>query len=334
MDANAAVLHSLERLGLIASGERPTVAPIMGGVSGDVFQVEVASGPVCVKRALERLRVAGDWTAPLERSGYEVAWLKTVAAIDSALVPRVIADDPAAYLFVMQYLEPLAHPVWKAHLAAGRIDPAFAAKVGDALGRIHAKTAHDADIAARFDTARLFNALRIEPYLLTTAKAHADLAAPLEALAAETLAAKIALVHGDVSPKNILVGPHGPVILDAECAWCGDPAFDVAFVATHLLLKTLWRPAFCPRYMASLDALLIAYVKHVDWEPKAALDRRTAALLPALLLARVDGKSPVEYLTDEEDRAFVRALARPLIKSPVGAVSEVLRLWTEGLQLR
>ena len=140
-------------------------------------------------------------------------------------------------------------------------------------------------------------------------------------------------MHGDISPKNILVGPLGPVFLDAECAWFGDPAFDLAFVATHLLLKPLWRPEHAERYAASLESLTSAYLGQVDWESWAWLLARAAALLPALLLARVDGKSPVEYL-DPEGRDFVRAMAPPMIVSAPATISEVAINWTKGLHAR
>src|SRR3546814_8703169 len=104
-------------------------------------------------------------------------------------------------------------------------------------------------------TDSIFHAIRLEPYLLATARAHPDRAAALESVAAETAATKRALVHGDVSPKNILVGPAGPVLLDAECAWYGDPAFDLAFCLNHLLLKCLWIPAAAPRFLVAFDAL-------------------------------------------------------------------------------
>ena len=106
------------------------------------------------------------------------------------------------------------------------------------------------------------------------------------------------LVHGDFSPKNLLIGPDGPVVLDAECAWYGDPAFDLAFVLNHLLLKGAWRPQWRERYLELFAALVDAYRGHVRRGSRGRrVEQRAATLLPALLLARVDGKSPVEYLT-------------------------------------
>jgi tRNA A-37 threonylcarbamoyl transferase component Bud32 len=324
--------ESLARLGLIGPGERPALTRLTGGVSSDVFRLDLPTGPVCVKRALGRLRVAAEWTAPRERADYEVAWLRVAAEIAGVRAPRVIAHDAIGKLFVMSYLEPAQHPVWKAELAAGRIDPILAAEVGRAVGRMHAATAGDPRIEQAFDTAHLFNALRVEPYLLAAAAAHPDLADDLRRLAARTLAARIALVHGDVSPKNILAGPDGPVLLDAECASYGDPAFDLAFVSSHLLLKTIWRPPYAAAYLEALTTLLQAYRQEVAWEPVAALERRAAALTAALLLARVDGKSPVEYLTKAWDKDTVRRLGRPLVRAPAPTMTAMVEAWGEALE--
>ena len=147
----------------------------------------------------------------------------------------------------------------------------------------------------------------------------------------QTAATRRVLVHGDVSPKNILVGPDGPVILDAECAWYGDPAFDLAFCLNHLLLKCLWTPAALGRFLACFDALAAAYLGGVAWEPPGELERRAARLLPGLLLARVDGKSPVEYLTAETDRERVRGVARALLGAPVDRLGAVRAAWADML---
>ena len=155
----------------------------------------------------------------------------------------------------------------------------------------------------------IFEAIRIEPYLRATGRAHPALADRFEALAETTLATKRALVHGDVSPKNILHGPQGPVFLDAECAWYGDPAFDLAFCLNHLLLKGARTGAERALYVSAFAALSSAYLAGIDWEPGREVEARAAALLPALFLARIDGKSPVEYLTRDDEREAVRACA-------------------------
>ncbi len=138
-------------------------------------------------------------------------------------------------------------------------------------------------------------------------------------------------MHGDVSPKNILVGPEGPVFLDAECAWFGDPAFDLAFCLNHLLLKCLWTPRARAGFLRCFEALAASYLAGVAWEPAAEVEARTARLLPGLLLGRVDGKSPVEYLTGEADKNKVREVARALLATPVARLGEVRAAWAEEL---
>jgi aminoglycoside phosphotransferase (APT) family kinase protein len=227
----------------------------------------------------------------------------------------------------MEYLEPADYPLWKVELAAGRADPSFAMQVGERLARIHSATAGNAKLAARFSTDASFHAIRLEPYLLATARRHPDLADRLCALAERTAANRYCLVHGDVSPKNLLVGPQGPVFLDAECAWYGDPAFDAAFCLNHLLLKCLWVPAARTGFLACFDAFSAGYLGGASWEPRAELEARIANLLPGLLLARVDGKSPVEYLNAEADKKRVRTAARALLESPPATLAEVRDSW-------
>jgi aminoglycoside phosphotransferase (APT) family kinase protein len=318
-----AVLAFLHRAGLATAGEAPAATPLAGGVSSDIWKVELRSGPVCVKRALARLRVAQLWEAPVERNRFEWRWMEAAARVVPGCAPRVLAHDDAGF-FAMEYLDGARHPLWKNELRAGRADAAFAARVGERLARIHAATAGDAALAAEFATDAGFHAIRLEPYLLATARRHPELAAPLEALAARTASTRAALVHGDVSPKNILVGPQGPVFLDAECAWYGDPAFDLAFCLNHLLLKCLWVPLAQARLLECYDALAAAYLAG---HAAGGVEARAASLLPGLLLARVDGKSPVEYVTEEAQKDRVRRVARALLLAPPLTLDRVRDAW-------
>lgn len=326
----AEIAAALRRKGLLqsaeAEGERLT-----GGVSSDIWRIDLPSGPICVKRALAKLRVAADWQAPVERNRYEARWMLRANQAVPGAAPALLAQDEQSGLLAMEYLPPGEHPLWKTQLRDGHADPGFAAAVGDSLGCIHAATAAQPELAMEFPTDRIFYDIRLEPYLVATGRAHPDLAPRLDALVATTQANKRALVHGDVSPKNILAGPAGPIFLDAECAWWGDPAFDLAFCLNHLLLKCLWTPAAREGFLACFHALAAAYRAHIDWEPPGALEMRAAHLLPGLLLARVDGKSPVEYITTESDRNRVRRVARALLASPPPRLQDVRAAWTEEL---
>lgn len=321
------VIAGLRGLGLLEPGERPALEALSGGVSSEIWRVRTARGDLCVKRALGRLKVAAVWEAPLERSHHEAEWMRVAGAIRPANVPELLGEDEARRLVVMRYLPPEDHRLWKLMLRDGEADAGFAAEVGRTVAAIHSATAGDAAMARRFATDAAFHALRLEPYLEATARAHAEVADPLMQLARTTAETRLALVHGDVSPKNILAGPRGPVLLDAECAWYGDPAFDLGFVLNHLLLKCLWTPHATEGFAACFRALVDAYLASVTWEPPATLEARIAALLPGLMLARVDGKSPVEYITDDAGRNRVRGFAIPLLKHPVSRPSEIADLW-------
>ena len=298
-------LTLLRRAGLAGAAETPHARALSGGVSSDIWRVELARGPICVKRALPRLRVMQLWEAPIERNRYERLWMEAARLAAPGSAPQILANDDAAGLFAMQCIDA---PLWKEELRQGRADPGFAAQVGGTLGRIHAATAGREDVAQRFATDAIFYAIRLEPYLVATGKKHPDLQPEFKRLVEETSRGHIALVHGDVSPKNILVGARGPVFLDAECAWYGDPAFDLAFCLNHLLLKCVWVPRAQARFLECFEALAKSYLQKFS---PGHLEERTASLLPALLLARVDGKSPVEYL-DEQGKVLVRGKARAM----------------------
>jgi aminoglycoside phosphotransferase (APT) family kinase protein len=301
---------------------------LTGGVSSEIWRVESPGRPtICVKRAVPKLRVAADWRAPAERTQYEWRWFELARSIIPGCAPTVLAHDDALGCFAMAYLEPADHPLWKAELLEGRVDVAAAGAVGARLAWLHAATARRPDIAAAFATDALFHALRLDPFLLEAARRRPEVAAPLTAIAERTAATHLALVHGDVSPKNILLGPDGPVFLDAETVWYGDPAFDLAFCLNHLLLKHLVVRDHAEALFASFRALADAYLAGADWEPPAELEARAAQLLPGLMLARVDGKSPADYLPEGPLRAVVRAVAIPLLHTPPTRLAEVAEAW-------
>ncbi|MFI1356447.1 phosphotransferase family protein [Streptomyces sp. NPDC020898] len=316
---------------LAGPGEAAHWTPLAGGVSSDLWRVDLPGRSLCVKRALAKLKVAADWQAPVSRNAYEWAWMRFASRHRPDSVPELLAHDPDAGVFAMAFLPPERYPVWKTQLLDGEVRVETAAAVGELLGTLHAASARDAALAAEFATDDNFHALRIEPYLLATAAAHPGLNDIIQGLADRTATTHLALVHGDVSPKNILVGPSGPVLLDAECAWYGDPAFDLAFCVNHLLLKSLVVPGRRADLLRSARVLAEMYGRCVDWEPRPALDARAASLLPALLLARVDGKSPVEYLTDDRHRLFVRTAASALLRAPAPTVADVLDAWATAL---
>jgi aminoglycoside phosphotransferase (APT) family kinase protein len=327
---------ALERMQLLRPGEAFRAETLPGGVSSDILRIDLPGRSpglsFCFKRALARLKVAADWRAPVERNHAEVEWLRVAAKLAPQCVPRILGEDAQSGAFAMEYLAPDLHPVWKNELRDGNIRTETAAAVARSIASIHAGTAHRADLAQRFANDHIFYPIRLEPYLLATGARHPDCAARLNELVETTARTKLALIHGDLSPKNILVAARGPILLDAECAWFGDPAFDLAFCLNHMLLKCLWRPQWREQYLACYDALASSYLARVTWEPRAAIEARVAHLLPGLFLGRVDGKSPAEYLSEESDKERVRRIARTFLLRPVDRLATIRNAWNAELQ--
>ncbi|UNK70443.1 aminoglycoside phosphotransferase family protein [Microbacterium sp. H1-D42] len=310
----------LVRMGLVPvdpadAADDATFVPLTGGVSSDIRLVRIGGRTVVLKRALAQLKVDAEWSAPIERGEAEARWLRYAATVVPDAVPKVLATDDASYAIALEYLAPEQYPNWKTQLLAGDVDAGTAAAVGRMLGRIHSASAAASDLAADFANDDLFESLRIEPYLRRTADAVPEATDAIEEVIALLQSNRRALVHGDVSPKNILIGAASPVLLDAECATWGDPAFDVAFCLNHLVLKAVHLPELAAQFEFAADALRAAYLEQVDWEPGSDIDARIDRILPALQLARVAGASPVEYL-DRRARATVRQRALAALCPP------------------
>ena len=330
MQVDGELLAALGRLGLVETGEKPRMDALGGGVSSDIWKVETRARTICVKKALAKLKVAADWYAPIERNAYEAAWMREAARVVPEAVPALLGQDEKVGVLAMAYLPPEQFSLWKDQLRRGRADPGTAADVGDRLVRIHSAGAKTPGLRERFATDDIFYDIRLEPYLVATTKAHPDSKDALQRLVEATRNTKHTLVHGDVSPKNILIGEAGPVFLDAECAWFGDPAFDLAFCLNHLFLKSVWVPAAETAFLACFDALVERYLAGVDWESPDDLEARTSALLPGLMLGRIDGKSPVEYLTRKTDKDRVRAFAKARLQAPPRRLAELRAGWPLG----
>ncbi|HEU5223364.1 MAG TPA: aminoglycoside phosphotransferase family protein [Candidatus Lumbricidophila sp.] len=305
--SDAEALGLLEHLGLIAAGDRPKLTALIGGVSSDIWVVDDGSRTYVLKHAREQLKVAADWHAPVDRGEAEAAWLAFVAEHVPGAAPTVLAYDEETFAIALEFLDPAKFANWKTLLLSGTVDVAFAGAVGRSVGRIHAASAATPGLAEQFANQELFEALRIEPYLQRTAAAVAEASDAVNDVIAGLRATQVALVHGDMSPKNILVGDR-PVILDAECATWGDPAFDAAFCLNHLVMKAIHLPDHRVALLDAAAAFMAAYLAEVNWEAPDAIEARIDRVLPALLLARVAGASPAEYLT-ADDQAVAKRVA-------------------------
>jgi 5-methylthioribose kinase len=332
IDANTAADY-LRRAGRLDKADVIRVRELSGGVSNIVLRVDVGGRPpFVIKQCRERLRVAMEWLAPLDRIWTESATLEVLGRIlPEESVPTVLFEDRPDYLFAMS-CAPDDAVTWKALLMEGCDDPATAVRhreiadrLGFLLGTIHDEARSHPALRARLADTSLFEQLRVDPYYRTTAQRHPDRAAKFDALIAsmDRSPAERTLVLGDFSPKNILVHAGGLMLLDFECAHAGDATFDIGFFLTHLLLKevraivaggSVDRP-----YLRLTHEFWDAYLRRRAITSEAATEftHRANRHTAACCLARVDGKSPVEYL-DARGQSLVRRFARlAMVVDPV-----------------
>lgn len=308
---------------------RASLVPMQGGVSSEIYLVEDGVRKFVVKRALARLKVKDDWFADVGRNRSERDYMECVGRMMPGAVPQLLFSSEDAGYFGMEYLgEDFVN--WKHLLLAGEFSAVHAGMAGRILGEIHRRTAGDEGLRKQFDTTRNFHQLRVEPYLLTTGARHPALRSLFDAEAQRIEATREALVHGDFSPKNILIRGDRMVLLDCEVAWYGDPVFDVAFFLNHLFLKSLH---LAPRSCGGdemVDAFWHAYAKERSADEALAIEKRLVPLLLMLLLARVDGKSPVEYLAAPKQN-FIRTFVGKHLPSPPKNLSALKEIWFEQI---
>ncbi len=281
----------LVQRGVFSAADGLDVQELTGGVACSVFAVRGEGKRVVVKQALERFRVDDEWLVPPERALTEARALELMARLAPGSVPRLLDSDPDAFALVMEEAPADWRP-WKTLLLEGAADAAVAAWLGALLAVLHSA---DGDIG----TAESFEAQRVDPYLRTIQRRHPALADRIGAYIERLLGTTRCVVHGDYSPKNVLVGDDGLWVIDWEVAHRGDPAFDLAFLLNHLLLKSIHRPQARPSFETCGRAFLDGYGQEVDVPC-------VLGLVGCLMLARVDGKSPCRV----PHRAAARARAR------------------------
>lgn len=327
----AALLAYLRAGGWIGPGETPALQTLSGGVSNRAVLVEREGGESwVVKQALAKLRVAVDWfssPARIEREALGLRWLAELAP--PGTTTPLVFEDRAHHILAMAAV-PRPHDNWKELLLAGRLEPAHVAQFGRLLGTIHRNAAlRRAELAPIFEERSFFDSLRLEPYYRYTAAQVPQSDPFYRALLAEGWAARLTIVHGDYSPKNILVHDLGTgegrlVLLDHEVIHWGDPAFDLGFGLTHLLSKAHHLPSHRGAFAAAAALFWRSYgdaLGPVPW--RDGLEGRAARHTLGCLLARVAGRSPLEYL-DAAARGRQRAATLALMADPPAAIDELI----------
>lgn len=297
---------------------------LLGGVSNLVYRVRAAGRPdLILKQSLAKLRVKEDWFSDRSRIFQEIDALRELGKLATpGALPEILFEDRANYLFAMSAAEEEA-PTWKEELLAGRVDVGLAVQAAE----LHATFFQAGQLRERFEGLALFDQLRLDPYYRFTAQRHPDLARYFAQAIARCQEDRRALTHGDWSPKNFLVNAGARLFsIDYEVMHWGDPGFDTAFLLNHFLLKAWHRAGDRALYAGAALAYWSSLSGRVgaDW-----LEASTICHLGCLHLARVDGKSPAEYLRPTE-QAQARRFARELIQNPPGTVGEIFAMQAEA----
>jgi len=310
----------------------PACLELGGGVSNTVILVEAGHEKFILKQALPQLRVRDEWLADRSRVFRERdALIDAARLLPRDWVPQVLWSDEENFLYAMSAAEE-PHEFWKRRLLNGQLEPDLARRAGVALGLTIRGSWRSGFFERKYGDQTAFDQLRTDPYYRTIGRRNPDIAEPVAEWIAETAARRVALVHGDWSPKNMLVTPRGMVFIDYECTHFGDPSFDAAFVINHLLLKGFYRPRWAGGYLELARVLLTWTLAVLPPEALGYFEAATARHLGFLLLARIDGKSPVEYLTDEVSRDRVRRTAKNIIAERPNNLERCLALAAEGIE--
>ena len=302
------------------------VESLRGGVSADVFVVTFGARRLVVKQPLLRLRVAQKWLASPTRARVEAEAIAFAGKIRPHNVPEIVDIDDERNVIVMTAAPPDMDN-WKVRLLAGDIDPTIAGSLGTALADWHSESAIDPAILGRFADRTNFVELRISPFLQRVAEVHPDLETEIDAVIGRMAERSVCLVHGDFSPKNVLVDDRSFWVIDWEIAHIGDPTFDLAFLVSHLACKAIHRPRDAARHRACAETFLATYA---DRSQVAVDQDGLVRLVGALVLARADGKSPADYF-DAGERASARALGRRVLE---GDITHTSGLWEPAASVR
>jgi 5-methylthioribose kinase len=299
------LVHYLSVQGHIGPDEKPVVHTLPGGVSNRMFLVRRCNGECWViKQALPRLRVATDWFSSPARNHAEamaLRWLPRLVPPDT--IPGLVFEDPENHLLAMGAVPP-PHENWKSLLLNGHLNEEHVRQFATLLAHIHRSSSiRKAELQPIFQDQSFFESLRLEPYYAYTASQLRDAAPFLNRLIRETRQHRECLVHGDYSPKNVLIRPDRLVLLDHEVIHFGEPAFDLGFSLTHLLSKAHYLHAQRRSFVSAAHLYWRSYLQAVHpFHQSADFESRVVRHTLACLLARVAGRSTLEYFNPDHRR--------------------------------
>ena len=320
-------IHSASiKFGLIGEKEKCQFNKITDGVSSDIWHVKTSSSEYCIKRALKKLAVKEDWFAPIDRSNFEANYFTHCKKIIPESFPKILGHDHKNFILAMEWYDNKEFVVWKKNLLNKSISLKDAKRIGRLLGKIHKYYYQKERYKKIFLNDKTFYSIRIEPYLVFTSKFYPELSSCYKSSINFLKKNQTTVIHGDFSPKNILIGKSFPIILDAETACWGNPIFDLAFLNNHLILKSILNKDIYKGYVSLSKSFLKTYLATFPTINNDNYIREFVKLQALLLLARVDGKSPVEYFL-KNHKVMTRKLAKKIIFGETYNLNNFYTIW-------
>lgn len=324
----------LRERGFLVTGGAVSLERLPGGVSNRTVLAHFSDGRSWVlKQALPKLRVAVDWFSSPERIHREALALQWFARLaPPGCVPRFEFEDEAQHLLGMEAV-PFPHQNWKTVLLSGNVNFDHVEQFGRLLGFVHRRASEEGDLRQVFEDTSFFESLRLEPYYLYCAQQVPESAEFLSRLVEETRSRRLTLVHGDYSPKNILVRNEKLILLDYEVAHFGEPAFDLGFSLTHFLSKAHHLTAQRALFGKATVLYWQTYRETLGDVPWARdlVEPRAVRHALGCMLARVAGRSPLEYLSAAE-RTRQREAVLSLLRQPPYRVQDLVSEFLSRLE--
>ena len=345
----------------IADWEHPDITKLPGGVSSRCILIhrEPPYPDWVMKQSLEKLRVEVDWFSDPERIHREAAGIRTLGQLlPAGTVPALYFEDHEEHLLAMAAV-PRPHENWKSLLLSGIVSRSHVKQFAQLLNLIHFEAAKKSNtLALAFRDSTNFESLRLAPYFTYTAEQVPCARGFINGLVQQTRKRQLTLVHGDYSPKNILIYNERLVLLDHEVIHWGDPAFDVGFALAHLLSKAhhllpqrnvlrnaakyFWRIYKNGNFVERGDREQVRF-EHWDSRDEQMhheqpgieqwrqdLEHFAVRHSLACLLARVAGKSPLEYLTEKE-REVQRVIVTDLMDHCPNTIDTLINSFVDRL---
>ena len=300
-----------------------------GGVSSEVYYVKTNKKEYCIKRSLKKLLVKKEWIANTNRIKFEYLWLKHCRSILKKNIPETFEFNSRKKYIVMQYLDTSDYKTLKELFFDKIVNIKTIKLISKHLYKIHANSNNVKTKNIFKGNNKNFYDLRLDPYFNEIGRVYPRYKEYIEHLNKNYLKNSNTLVHGDFSPKNILIGKNKIIYLDAECCNFGDPVFDLVFFTNHLLIKSIYFKNKSQEFIKSYMMFYKEYLNNLSPKEHKLYVERIIKMTPVMLLARIDGKSPVEYINSKKIKNTIRNKSFLLLDNKINSLNDIIRIINE-----